>query len=145
MRMSDEARRIVGVAGVIRDAAGRILLIRTEHAGWELPGGRVEKGEDLLTALEREALEEAGCTVEVGRLTGVTSDVAAPGLVHFTFLCRHIGGEPRAGDDTLEVGWFSPDVAVEAVTHPVERLRLQDALGEGPGVVYRAYRRLSSA
>jgi ADP-ribose pyrophosphatase YjhB (NUDIX family) len=143
--MTAEAGRIVGVAGVIRDGEGRILLIRTERVGWEMPGGRVEYGEDFLAALEREAMEETGCSVEVGRLTGVTSDVDAPGLVLFTFLCRYTGGEPHAGDDSLEVGWFSPDAAVEAVTHPVERLRLQDALSEAPEVVYRAYRRLSPA
>jgi 8-oxo-dGTP diphosphatase len=44
--------------GIVEDAHGRILLIRTEKAGRELPGGRVERGEDLLTALKREIREE---------------------------------------------------------------------------------------
>jgi hypothetical protein len=59
-----------------------------------------------------------------------------------TFLCRHTGGEPCPGDDSLEVGWFAPDTAIRLVTHPVEQVRLKDALGEDQGVSYRAYRRL---
>ena len=49
--------RMVGVSGVVRDAAGRVLLVRTERVGWELPGGRVEAGEDLVDALRRECRE----------------------------------------------------------------------------------------
>src|ERR671932_803444 len=35
----------VGVSAVTRDPAGRVLLVRTRKAGWELPGGRVQAGE----------------------------------------------------------------------------------------------------
>src|SRR5262249_36395101 len=138
-RMSGDARQVVGVSGVVSDGEGRILLIKAEEAGWELAGGGVEPGEDFIAALRREVLEEAGCEVEVGRLTGVTSNVAAPCVTILTFLCRHTGGEPCPGDDSVEVGWFAPDTAVRLVTHPVEQLRLKDALGEDRGVVYRAY------
>jgi ADP-ribose pyrophosphatase YjhB (NUDIX family) len=140
--MSEDARQVVGVAGVVFDGEGRILLIKTEKAGWELPGGRVEPGEDFIAALQREVREEARCEVEVGRLTSVTSHVAAPALTLLTFLCRHTGGDPCPGDDSLEAGWFAPDTAVRLVTHPAEQARLKDALGEDRGVSYRAYRRL---
>jgi ADP-ribose pyrophosphatase YjhB (NUDIX family) len=140
--MSDDARQVLGVSGVVCDRDGHILLIRTEKVGWELPGGRVEPGEDILAALQREVREEARCEVEVGRLTGVTSHVAAPDMTLLTFLCRYTGGDPCPGDDSLEVGWFAPDTAVRLVTHPVEQVRLKDALGEDQGVNYRAYRRL---
>jgi hypothetical protein len=45
-------------------------------------------------------------------------------------------------DDTIDAGWFAPDTAVGLVTHPVEQVRLTDALGDGQGVTYRAYCRL---
>jgi ADP-ribose pyrophosphatase YjhB (NUDIX family) len=140
--MYEGALQVVGVSGVVSDGDGCILLVRTEKAGWELPGGRVEPGEDFIAALQREVREEARCEVEVGRLTGVTSNLAAPGVTILTFRCRHSGGEASPGDDSLEVGWFAPDTAVRLVTHPLEQVRLEDALGEGQGVRYRAYRRL---
>ena len=142
--MAKDRQDIIGVSSVVHDGAGRILLIKTAKAGWELPGGRVEQGEDFITALTREVREETGCAIEVGRLTGVTSNTGAPRLTIFTFLCRHIAGDPYPGDDSLEAGWFAADMAIGLVTHPVEQVRLTDALGDSEGVIYRAYRRLPS-
>ena len=141
--MSEDS--IVGVSSVVHDQAGRILLIKTAEAGWELPGGRVEQAEDFITALKREVREETGCEIDVGRLTGVTSHTEAPRVTIFTFLCSHVAGDPYPGDDSIEAGWFAPATAVGLVTHPVERVRLTDALDEGQGVRYRAYRRRPSS
>ena len=137
-------QHVVGVSSVVHDRNGQILLIKTAEAGWELPGGQVEQGEDLTSALLREVREETGCQIEVGRLTGVTVSTGVPRVTVLTFICRHIVGEPRPGDDSLEAGWFASDTAVALVTHPVELLRLTDALAERDGVVYRAYRRVAA-
>jgi 8-oxo-dGTP diphosphatase len=58
-------------------AGGRVLLTQrrsgTHLAGaWELPGGKVEPGEDPRDALKRELCEEIGVTVEVGDIVEVT-------------------------------------------------------------------------
>jgi 8-oxo-dGTP diphosphatase len=142
--MRNDRKHVIGVAAVTRNAAGKILLIKTEKAGWELPGGKVEPGEDFITALVREVREEACCEVEVGRLTGVTSSVGTSPVTVFTFTCRHVSDEPHPGDDSIDVGWFTPDAALKAVTHTLEQYRLADALDDSDGVVYRAYRRITA-
>jgi len=58
------------VVGVALIDGGRVLAARRSRpealAGlWELPGGKVEPGEDPATAAAREILEELGCTVTV--------------------------------------------------------------------------------
>ena len=59
------------VAGVIRDARGRVLLARRTEGRdlsglWEFPGGKVELGETPEDALVRELREELGIDATVG-------------------------------------------------------------------------------
>jgi 8-oxo-dGTP diphosphatase len=54
---------------------GRIVLVRRcDNNCWALPGGMIDWGEDILTALHRELREETGLQVkQIGRLVGVYS------------------------------------------------------------------------
>jgi 8-oxo-dGTP pyrophosphatase MutT (NUDIX family) len=55
----------VSIKGVcIRDR--RVLLLRNDRDEWELPGGKLELGEDPTACIGREIQEETGWTIEVG-------------------------------------------------------------------------------
>jgi 8-oxo-dGTP diphosphatase len=66
----------LAVKAVVRDRSGRCLLIRRAPGSrnspgtWDLPGGKVDKGEDFVQALEREVAEETGLRISVQRLAG---------------------------------------------------------------------------
>lgn len=68
-------RPVVGVVAAGRTPDGRWVLIRRgDTGGWALPGGTLEWGETLRSALERELAEETGAKLlELGRLVGVYS------------------------------------------------------------------------
>jgi ADP-ribose pyrophosphatase YjhB (NUDIX family) len=130
---------------VITDTRGWLLLVKGDRRGWEPPGGQVELGEDLAVALRREVREESACEIEVGRLVGVYSNLGRPedevaAQINFAFSCAWVGGEPRAGDECLEAGWFSTNEALRLVQAPQQAGKLRDALAPGPGVIYRSYR-----
>ncbi len=62
--------RLVVAALIVRE--GRILICqRTRHQTmplkWEFPGGKVEPGEELVPALQRELEEELGIKAQIGR------------------------------------------------------------------------------
>ena len=55
------------VRAVMIDPADRVLMVQldlsfTNWVGWVLPGGGIEEGEDVETALRRELFEETGLT-----------------------------------------------------------------------------------
>jgi 8-oxo-dGTP diphosphatase len=107
-------QRIPCVGAVIKDEAGRLLLIRRGHepaAGlWSIPGGRIEPGESDASALVREVLEETGLTVVPGQLLG---EVERPGLAGTVldirdYLAVVTRGELAAGDDAADARWSTP-------------------------------------
>jgi ADP-ribose pyrophosphatase YjhB (NUDIX family) len=127
------------VAAIIRDGAGRILLIRRgDGRGWSLPGGIMEPGELLADSLVREVREETGLDVEPVRLVGVYSDpevnhITYPNgdqihIVSATFECRVLGGLLRPdGEESLEVSYFDLNALPETLV-AVHRVRIRDAL-----------------
>lgn len=128
------------VAGcLVRNNSGELLLIRHHKRGWELPQGRVEEGESLTAGVCREVLEETGVEIELGALAAVYSKLTPPSAIIFNFLALYRAGEPTPSEESPEVGWFSPELALTQVTHPVNRERLVTLLGFSGQVLYRAY------
>src|SRR4029079_11620006 len=67
-------RSAVGVAALIRDERGRILIVHRTYSieePWALPGGWLEGRESIEQTLERELFEETGLHVRAGRVLAV--------------------------------------------------------------------------
>lgn len=97
---------------VVRDAAGRLLLVRRAHEPaqgmWSLPGGRIEPGETPAQAAAREVAEETGLAVEVGALLQ-TADILGGGYRVHDFAATVVGGELRPGDDASDARWCTAE------------------------------------
>lgn len=60
-----------GVYAVIPNEEHKhIVLVQAPNGAWFLPGGEIEEGENHLTALERELIEELGFTAQIGQYYG---------------------------------------------------------------------------
>ena len=105
----------VAVKAVVRDHAGRILLIRRSMASgadpgaWDLPGGKLDYGETVAEALVRETREETGLTVNVGRPVHIAHFTKEPFWVtSITFVCAVAGGEVQLSAEHDEFTWIEP-------------------------------------
>ena len=102
-------------AAIFRD--GRILLVRRAKSPakglYSLPGGRVEFGETLHTALHREVDEETALKVEIAGLAGWREVVPGAGggghYVIMSFAARWGSGEPVLNDEHDDFRWLAPE------------------------------------
>jgi ADP-ribose pyrophosphatase YjhB (NUDIX family) len=130
------------VAAIIRNGDGGVLLQRRSDNGlWGLPGGSVEIGESVTTAIVREVGEETGLVVEVERLIGVYSDPSFQvvrykdgNVVHYIntlMSCRIVAGTLQTCDESLDLQFFDPARLPEDMLH-THRIRIQDAATNRP-------------
>lgn len=106
----------LGVAGkaVIRKDGRILLLKRSPESGWnpglwEIPGGKLNYGEDLVEALRREVEEEAGLIILVGRPLKTWHFAKEPFWVTgVTFLCDYISGDVRLSPEHAAHAWIDP-------------------------------------
>jgi 8-oxo-dGTP diphosphatase len=102
-------------AAIFRD--DRILLVRRARSPamgfYSLPGGRVEFGETLHTALHREVDEETALKIEIAGLAGWREVVPGTGggghYLIMSFAARWISGEPVLNDEHDDFRWLVPD------------------------------------
>lgn len=129
---------LVGVAAVVIDAGGRVLLVkrgRPPRAGsWGLPGGLLDLGERLRDGARREVLEETGVEAEIRDVVGTFEPLEfdSDGRVEYhyvviDFWAQYICGDPSAQDDADDVTW--------AAAHDLDRFDLSP---ETRGVVESA-------
>ena len=104
---------IVGVAAIILDEDGKILLVRrcpniTYPGLWCIPCGYLEYDEDVRVGIVREIAEETNLVIEPSEVFTVHSNFHNPQqhTVGIWFLSKVVSGIPLAGDDASELGWF---------------------------------------
>ena len=102
------------VAGVIRRDDGRLLITQrmaddTLGGYWEFPGGKVDPGEALKTALARELMEEIGVETEIGEQIHHIVHAYPDRDVRLYFFAAHIvSGEPQKLE-VADLRWVTTD------------------------------------
>lgn len=122
-------KHIVSAATIVLNEQNEILLIKGPRRGWEMPGGQVEEGESLKDAAIRETFEESGIEIEVVKFCGVYQNVSAS-ICNTLFLARPVGGKPTTSPESLEVGFFPIEKALEMVTWKNFKQRIEYCLDE---------------
>jgi len=126
----------VGVRGLVFDAQGRIFLVKHSYIpGWHLPGGGVEPGESLLTALGRELREEGNIElIGAPDLYGIYWNRRIARRDHVALYVvrsfRQIA-PPQPNSEIVAHGFFAPDGLPHDTTVST-RARVTEVLGAQP-------------
>lgn len=125
---------IVGVAAIVLDDSGRILLGQrnSSYRGlWCIPCGYVEYDEDVYAAALREFKEETGLDIIIDGVFTVHSNFHNPEVhtVGIWFKARVTGGELKAGGDLAKVGYYALD-SLPPLAFPTDDLVVKELLEE---------------
>lgn len=104
------------VRGIIKNDSGEILVVkrhpksRTDPEMWELPGGKVEKGEHFADALVHEIKEETSLDVKVGDFCeAIQNDYSHKRTVQLMMYLEEIEGEVKISEEHTDYIWASID------------------------------------
>lgn len=121
----------LGIKALIRNQAGQILLLKVNYAKltgnniepyWDIPGGRIQRGETVSDTLQREVTEETGITQidQFEPLGMVLSNIRIPvdqsdvGLILSIYQCSVKKDQiVKISDEHVEFGWFNPHEAAQ--------------------------------
>ena len=100
---------------VIFDDAGRCLLLKRSRCSkgnpgkWDLPGGKVNSGEDFDRALIREVIEETGLRISLTRVIGGTQrELDERAIAYLIMEARLVSGSPRLSGEHEDFTWIEP-------------------------------------
>ncbi|MDP3747862.1 MAG: NUDIX domain-containing protein [Phenylobacterium sp.] len=124
------------VAGVLRDADGRVLTVRKRRtSAFMLPGGKREPGESDLEALARELAEEIGCHLIHTKALGLFEAPAAnepDTQVRGAIYLASVDGPIAAQAEIEEMLWIDPTAPPGVRLAPLLETHVLPRLGIGP-------------
>lgn len=123
---TDKQKALKHRATIIYRRDEEILFVRKRHAKWNLPGGRVEKGETPLQAALREMAEETGLTFDE---LSYVSEYEQGDVVHFLFEAQlFLSKKPRPRNEIDDCRWLSAkELNKRNVREPIRHLLMRCA------------------
>lgn len=109
----------ISVGSVLIAQNGRFLFINAKKGSpkglWNNPGGKLEEGESLEEAAKREAFEETGYEVKLGRLIGTfIFERNGEAIVKRVYEATIVGGSLNPLEEEIaDARWFSLDEMTE--------------------------------
>jgi 8-oxo-dGTP diphosphatase len=114
--MNLEKPYIVSVYAVLRNEKGEFLLLRrsenshSNQGKWDLPGGKLTRGEPLEEAIMREVWEETGITIVPGEIAGYTTfELPEKKVIAVVYDGGYVIADVKLSHEHIEYIWGSLD------------------------------------
>lgn len=146
MLKKNDARKYPGkpvlAVGAVVFKDDKILLVKRGRAPaknmWAIPGGKVELGETLKQAAQRELLEETGIRIKAGdpvySFEVIKRDDVGKILFHYFIVdleAQYLSGDIKPADDAKDAAWISENDLSNINVNPNTRELLRQKFNFG--------------
>ena len=141
--MTDQPILAAGGIVVRGNTKPTVAIVQLRKGGdWVLPKGKLNNGEDAITAAQREVHEETGQSITVQEFVGTLCYEVNGRSKIVQFWRMHPNGGPARElmNDIRQVAWLPLEKAIRKLARPHERAFLQ---GVGPAAI-RSHRQSSA-
>ena len=117
--------------GLVRNQSGKMLFI-FRKGKWDLPKGKIDKGETILEGAKREVKEETGVKkLQINRLAGITyhifkrNDIYQLKETHWFYMATTYNGklQPEIQEDITKAKWKGPKKMAKALENSYENIK----------------------
>lgn len=130
-------RSFVVAKVLIINGKGQVLALRRSQTDdrrpgqWDFPGGWVDAGEDMLAAVKRESIEEAGIPLHDPKLVFALSEMTTGhGSGTWLLFVDHVKNEPKVtlSHEHDAHAWKNPDQLLKEITYDRQQKMLHYVL-----------------
>ncbi|MFA6269569.1 MAG: NUDIX domain-containing protein [archaeon] len=112
--MQEKYQFRVAQKALIKDGKKFLIIKRSPKAEvfpehWDLPGGKLEHGEDYVEGLKREALEETGLTIKIGKPFSIYVETTKAFAYVVVFECNLESGKVLLSSEHTEFKWATKE------------------------------------
>lgn len=137
-------QRVAVVALIKKD--DRYLIVNHFKRGWDIPGGYVFTGEDIISSLNREILEETGFKVDHIKLKAIYSNLQEETVkgsnitkTIFGFLVEYCSGSFNKNNEIIDYRFINKEDVSKYITDKLQLVRFNDLVKNELKVLYVAY------
>jgi nucleoside triphosphatase len=132
------SRPLLCVGALVRSPGGYLIVQTTKWRGaWGVPGGKVDSGETLVQATEREFMEEVGLKLRGVRYVQMQEAINSPEfhkdshMLLLDFLAETDDREVTPNEEIVQWAWVSLETALTYPLNSFTRTLVQLAQQEG--------------
>src|SRR6056297_2896021 len=124
------------------------LIVNHFNRGWDIPGGYINEGEDIVSALKREVFEETNFVVKNYSLKVIFSNIQPEILkgekilkIIFGFVCDFASGTFLKNKEVSEYKFIKKEEAKKYISNKLQLTRFYDLINAKEQLLYIAYQK----
>ncbi|MBK7957675.1 MAG: NUDIX hydrolase [Bacteroidetes bacterium] len=140
---------IVTTGIFVENSAHQVLMVNHPTRGWEMPGGILDKGENIMESIQRQLDKQGNWVIQSHQLIAVYSDIQEdfvddrilPTKIIFDFRCSIVGDQSIEGEALESMKWVDRSELISLSLSEIMKMRIDNYLEFNRAVLYTSYMR----